>query len=172
MRQSQPQLFADPRDWEGATFSACRRYRYTLNRVWNPDLPRIVFVMLNPSTADEHVNDPTVERCQRRAGRLGFGAMGVVNLFAFRSTNPAALYECDEPVGPDNDAAILGQARQAEMVVCAWGTHGALNERGRRVREMLTAGGVGLHALSLNADGSPGHPLYLSYGRAPVPWTE
>jgi hypothetical protein len=154
----------------GATFSACGVYRYRLWRRWRGDgAPALCFLMLNPSTADEVTNDATVSRCGERATRLGFGALEVVNLFALRSTDPAALYRHHDPVGRENDDAILAAARACKLVICGWGNHGALHHRGRSVLAMLTANRITPHALRLNADGSPAHPLYLPYSLLPTP---
>ena len=153
----------------GATFSPCSLYRYTLWRTWHASEPTCLFLMLNPSTADESANDPTVTRCQRRAWSMGYGGLVVCNIFAYRSTDPQALYTLDDPVGPDNDAAILDQARQAGLVVCGWGKHGALHGRGTAVLNMLRSAGIQPHALQINGDGSPKHPLYVGYGRQPSP---
>lgn len=134
------------------------------------DGPLIVFCMLNPSTADENANDPTVERCERRARMMGFSRLRVVNLFAFRSTNPLELYTAEDPIGLGNDDAIVRARSEADMMVCGWGRHGAFLERGKRVLKMLRAqGGRELQVLGLNADHSPKHPLYVSYSIKPVP---
>lgn len=105
----------------GAVFSPCEQYRYKLWRIWDKSIPPMVFVMLNPSTADELQNDPTVERCERRARSMGFGGLRVANIFAWRDTDPTALYALNDPVGPDNDAAIQESVLGAGLVVCAWG---------------------------------------------------
>ena len=119
-------------------------------------------VMLNPSTADEVQNDPTVQRCERRALRLGFGQREVVNLFALRSTDPSALYDSKvEPIGPANDAAIMASVAGAAMVLCGWGLHGELLGRGSAVIRLLRGAGVRLHALALTKQGHPAHPLYI-----------
>ena len=89
-----------------AQYSDCETYRYALTRVWDDAGKRVVFVMLNPSKANEIANDPTVERCERRARALGFGAFRVVNIFAFRETNPHLMRKATSPVGPDNDAIL------------------------------------------------------------------
>lgn len=154
----------------GAVFSPCRRYRYRLWRTWEPAKPPVTFVMLNPSTADEVSNDPTVERCQRRAVAMGYGGLRVANIFALRSTDPGALYAEPDPVGPDNDAAIIEQAQESGLVVCAWGTHGNLQQRGAAVLDLLRAHAVVPCHLGRNADGSPKHPLYVSYTVAPQPF--
>lgn len=163
----------------GATFSSGRLYRYALWRRWG-DGRMAVFVMLNPSTADERDNDPTVERCQRRAARLGLDGLVVANIFAYRSTDPAALYDVADPVGPLNDATLiricsgmsgLASSHQEVMtgpdplVVCAWGRHGTLQGRGAAVLAMLRRIGVRPQCLGINDDGTPVHPLYVPYSR-------
>ncbi|MHB1702544.1 MAG: DUF1643 domain-containing protein, partial [Acidobacteriaceae bacterium] len=133
-------------DHTGATFSPCGKYRYTLWRTWDASKSSCLFLMLNPSTADEVDNDPTVERCQRRALAMGYGGLVVCNIFAYRSTDPDALYSLDDPVGPGNDAAILEQASRAALVVCGWGKHGALHGRGEAVLAMLRSADIKPHA--------------------------
>jgi hypothetical protein len=154
----------------GAVFSPCNKYRYRLWRVWNEQAQPAVFVMLNPSTADEIVNDPTVERCERRAHAMGFGGLRVANIFALRSTDPDALYGHPDPVGEDNDRAILESISGAGIVICAWGGHGKLNNRGQDVLDLIRSAGVTPHFLVLNNDGTPKHPLYVGYGIQPSPW--
>ena len=154
-----------------ASFDASRRWRYRLSRVWDPDGARLAVVMLNPSTADAAVLDPTVRRCVGYARAWGFGALEVVNLFAWRSTDPRALARVADPVGPENDGAILAAAWCAELVVAAWGVHGRLGGRGRRVARTLAAAGVELAALATTGAGEPRHPLYLAGSLLPRPWT-
>lgn len=156
-------------DLSGATFSSCAQYRYLLWRTWEPGGKSVLFLMLNPSTADAIENDPTVERCQRRAMAMGFGRVLVANIFALRSTDPQALYDHPEPVGQENDEAILEAARQADLVVCAWGTHGAHQGRGLAVLRMLRDADIEATCLGVNKDGSPKHPLYVAYRASPVP---
>lgn len=157
-----------------AVFSSCERHRLELRRTWSAEpCPALNFLMLNPSTADERKNDPTVERCQRRAADGGFGAVWITNLFSLRSTDPAGLL-CGVPNDPRNDAYIVAAARAASVVVCAWGSHASLGrlvvERAAAVVAKLQAAGVALHALNVNSDGQPGHPLYLPFSFAPKPW--
>lgn len=167
----QPDLMsAFTQDAATATFSPCRRYRYTLSRNWDPDRPNLVFCMLNPSTADETQNDPTVERCQRRAERMGFGGVTVLNLFAYRSTDPAGLYQVEDPIGPDNDTSILDVCRRAPMVICAWGKHGKHQGRAAHVLTRLRAEAMPLYTLAVNKDGSPKHPLYVRNDVEPFPF--
>lgn len=154
-----------------ADFSACGTWRYTLRRRW-ADGPMMCWLMLNPSTADEIDNDPTVERCLRRAITAGFGAMSVANIFALRSTDPMGLYTHPDPVGPDNDTAIIELTTEADLVVCGWGIHGVLNRRGDTVRQMLDRAGVEPRCLLLTDNGQPGHPLYVSYAAKPIPIPE
>lgn len=152
-----------------AVYSDCERYRYLLTRVWAPG-PNALFVMLNPSTATEVQNDPTVERCERRARALGFGAFRVTNIFAFRATDPKVMRAEPDPVGPENDAAILESAIWADTIVCAWGNHGLHLDRGARVTRLLRETNAPLFHLGLTGQGQPRHPLYVGYDQAPQPW--
>lgn len=153
-----------------AEYSDCECYRYSLTRVWDRDGKRVAFVMLNPSTATELQNDPTVERCERRARALGFGGFRVTNIFAWRDTDPKAMRAAADPVGQGNDTAILAALDWADQVVCAWGTHGAHLDRGPQVEALLRATGADLHILGLTQAGHPKHPLYIGYHQQPQPW--
>lgn len=163
--------------WAGipcAVFSKDRIYRYSLlrsDRTNAPLIKRACFIMLNPSTADEVKNDPTVERCWRRTLRMNFTEMEVVNLFALRSTDPDALKRVHDPVGPLNDDWIVAAGRRADITICAWGSnHSEIGGRCYAVVKLLKAAGVKLAALKLNRDGHPAHPLYLSYKLPPRSW--
>lgn len=160
------ELFPD--DSVGATLSPCRLYRYLLWRIWDPSKPILTYLMLNPSTADEVDNDPTITRCQKRAKLLGMGGMRVANLFAWRSAYPEDLAHQVDPVGPGNDQAILQACQDSAFVICGWGKHGGLQSRDRAVIAMLKAAKVDVRALKVNGDGSPGHPLYISYEVLPA----
>ncbi len=151
-----------------ATFSPCRTYRYTLKRVWDAELPTLAFILLNPSTADETANDPTIRRCIGFAQLWGFGTLVAANIFALRSTYPKDLRLIDDPVGPGNDRAIKRLIKSADLVVAAWGGHGRYLNRGARVLSMLPDDAV---CLGVNADGAPKHPLYLRSDtkRRPLP---
>lgn len=153
-----------------AVYSSCEAYRYVLTRVWQPEGRRVLFVMLNPSTATEVQNDPTVERCERRARALGYGAFRVCNIFAYRATDPRQMRAQADPVGPLNDRAIADSADWADAVVCAWGTHGAHLDRGAAVESLLRATGKPLYHLGLSKDGHPKHPLYIGYAHQPEAW--
>jgi len=126
--------------------------------------------MLNPSTADAFQLDPTNRRCVGFAQTWGYGSMVTTNIFAFRSTNPDGLRTAKDPVGPDNDEAILTAATSTDLVIAAWGTHGEFQGRGEAVRDMLTEAGVELHALKLTKAGHPGHPLYVAADTQPMSW--
>lgn len=152
-----------------AVYSDCENYRFLLTRSWGTG-PRALFVMLNPSTATEVQNDPTVERCERRARALGFGAFRVTNIFAWRATDPRAMRAVADPVGAENDRAILDSLGWADTVICAWGNHGLHLNRGPRVEAMLREAGTELHHLGLTGQGQPTHPLYIAYDRQPQGW--
>ena len=153
-----------------AVYSPCELYRYGLTRVWDAGAGKVSFVMLNPSTATEVQNDPTVERCERRARALGFGAFQVVNIFAWRATDPKLMRAQPDPIGVGNDAAIRAAANWADQVVCAWGSHGAHLGRGAAVEALLRGMGQPLYQLGLTIAGQPKHPLYISYDRQPELW--
>lgn len=156
-------------DTTGAVFSLCRKYRYSLWRIWDASKPVCMFLMLNPSTADETDNDPTVQRCQTRAVEMGYGGLRVCNIFAWRSTDRSVLAGLEDPIGPNNDDAIIKAAKQSAIVICAWGIDGSINGRGKDVLGMLREAGIQPYALIQNDDGSPGHPLYVSYNCKPFP---
>ncbi len=153
-----------------AIYSDCERYRYALTRVWQADGRRALFIMLNPSTATEVQNDPTVERCERRARALGFGAFRVCNIFAWRDTDPRKMRAAADPVGPQNDSAILEASRWADQIVCAWGTHGEHLSRGAAVETLMRNTGLALYHLGLTRAGHPRHPLYIGYAVQPMLW--
>lgn len=153
-----------------AVYSDCENYRYLLTRTWTPTGRKALFIMLNPSTATELQNDPTVERCERRARTLGFGAFRVTNIFAWRDTDPRAMRAAPDPVGPDNDAAILDSCAWADQIICAWGTHGAHLGRGAEITAHLHTTGLPLYHLGLSKAGHPKHPLYISYAQSPILW--
>jgi hypothetical protein len=151
----------------GAVFSRCRRWRYLLWRRWDAARPAANFLMLNPSTADELRLDPSCTRARRFAERWGYGALIVTNLFGWRATDPAEMKSAREPVGRANDAAILRAAREAAIVVCAWGNHGAHRARAAQVLGFLREARIELHALRVTGAGEPAHPLYLPASLAP-----
>ncbi|MGI9331693.1 MAG: DUF1643 domain-containing protein [Gammaproteobacteria bacterium] len=148
-----------------ARFSRCRCYRYALWRCWGAG-GQVLFVMLNPSTADARDDDPTIRRCSALARDWGFGSLAVANLFAFRATRPAVLKRASDPVGPRNDGWIARLCGEADLVVAAWGNHGAYAGRAARVRSTLSRP----HHLGLNKTGEPAHPLYRPRHTRPREW--
>lgn len=153
-----------------ATYSDCEKYRYALTRIWDDQGRRALFVMLNPSTATEVQNDPTVERCERRARALGFGAFRVCNIFAYRATNPSDMRAQSDPNGPENNTSIADAATWADQIICAWGTHGEHMDRGAAVEHLLRDQPKPLYHLGLSKAGHPKHPLYISYSQGPIVW--
>lgn len=152
-----------------ATISANHVYRYELRRTWDPLRGAVRWIMLNPSTADARTDDRTIGRCIGFTRAWGYGAIIVHNLFALRATDPRALRSHPDPIGPDNEAHLLGYT-DAMMTVCAWGTGGALHGRGPAVAAALHQGGEPLHRLGVTAAGHPLHPLYLPARARPQPW--
>lgn len=144
----------------GATFSPCRTWRYALYRTWNEEGGHLMFIGLNPSTADETQDDPTVRRCIGFAKREGYGGIFMLNLFAYRSTDPAALKVVDDPIGPENNLFLLSYFGRAKRAIAAWGVHGVLHGRDLEVAELLPM----LGCLGTTKDGHPKHPLYLPSG--------
>ena len=152
-----------------ALYSPCETYRYALTRQWGGG-GRLLFVLLNPSTATEAQNDPTVERCERRARALGYGAFRVTNIFALRETNRHKMRAAPRPIGPENDATLLHAVAWADTIVAGWGAHGAHMDRGAQVAALLGQSGRAVHHLGLTKAGHPRHPLYIAYHQQPQLW--
>ena len=153
-----------------ALYSECDQYRYALTRIWDTSGKRIAFIMLNPSTATEIQNDPTVERCERRARALGFGGFRVCNIFAYRATDPRDMRAQSDPVGQDNTSQILEAAKWADKLVCAWGTHGEHKNQGPQMETFLRQQNMDLYHLGLSKAGHPKHPLYIAYAQQLEIW--
>jgi hypothetical protein len=143
----------------GAIFDAKRIYRYLLWRKWDESLPRLCFVMLNPSTADEIKNDPTIARCVGFADRWGFGSLEVVNAFAYRATDSSELKRAKNPVGKLADRYIQEAVTRSDQVVVAWGNWGSLNERHVEMNALLK--GADTYCFGITNQSQPKHPLYL-----------
>lgn len=148
----------------GATISECGKYRYNLTREWNSlfdtNQKKIVWVMLNPSTADANQSDPTLRRCIKFSQDWGFTHLELVNLYAFRSPYPEDLWTQDDPVGRLNDGHIFNAARTAHTIVCAWGGN-AKPERARQIFNLLHSANDRVMCLGTNNDDTPKHPLYV-----------
>lgn len=152
--------------FEPATFSPCRTWRYRLERRW-ADGDAVGFILLNPSTADEHKDDPTIRRCIGYAKAWGFGGLVLGNIFALRSTDPAKLYTVDDPIGPDNNKWLRKIVGECATVVCGWGAHGECAFRGQEVLGLIRSMGRAPKALRVTKSGQPGHPLYLPSSLVP-----
>lgn len=150
-----------------ARFSRCKRFRYDLTRTWDESKGTCSFICLNPSTATEVVNDPTVTRCINYAMSWGYGRFVMLNAYAFRSTDPAGLKTIDDPVGAENDYWIDYWAQRSKVVVAAWGIHCA-DDRQAVIKGLVPD----LHYLRKTKSGAPGHPLYLPRTLTPRPFTE
>lgn len=159
-------------DLGSCVFSPCETYRYTLSRKWGDGFPTLAMICLNPSKATAIVSDPTVTRQVKRARMLGYEEFVMLNLFAFRSTEPDALLTVADPVGPDNNIHILAEASRADLVICAWGSASPLvARRAQIVLDLLRHVGKKPHYLRLSeVSGQPWHPLYLPYDEKPKPW--
>lgn len=166
----------EPQSW-GAVFSAptCTgesQYRYMLWRIFDTRLPMLVVIMLNPSTATHMDGDRTVDGLVRRARRLGYGGILVVNCFAWRARDPQAMRKAANPVGPENDRAIAIALDQEVDVLCAWGTNATHLGREKKIRCLISGGRARPHWLRRCAGGAPEHPLYLPSGLALTPWDD
>lgn len=179
MADGEKLVFTNLHQDTGAEFSACRLYRYRLWRVWNDKLPRAAFVLMNPSTADEINDDPTVQRQSRRVhwwpkleiAMPPCGGVEILNAFAWRETDSTKLAglvaKGVDIIGPENDYAIAQAVQKAAVVICGWGMPGNLLDRGNRVLRLIRAHNVTPYCLRLNKDGTPQHPLYLGYDVKP-----
>lgn len=162
-------------DVRQTVLSPCRKYRYTLWRdlgdlLSDADRPFLMVIGLNPSTADETKDDPTIRRCKTFAAAWGFSGLLMANLFAFRATDPGDMIAAADPVGPENDRYLAECAGRAGMVLAAWGCLGSHNGRSLQVLSMLNVATVRMRCLKKNADGSPQHPLYVAGNTTPVPY--
>lgn len=147
-------------DESGAVFDASAKYRYLLWRIWDFDKPIICWFLLNPSTADEIVLDPTLRRCKRYSELWGYGGFKVLNVFSFRTTKPKNLLKCKNPIGPTNDYYIIKECLDIPMIVVGWGNF-ILNfwDRIDELNKLLYSSE--LYALKLTSKSQPSHPLYL-----------
>jgi hypothetical protein len=152
----------------GATLSTCGMYRYKLSREWG-NSAKLAFIMLNPSTADAELDDPTIRRCIGFASDAGFDGIEIGNLFAWRSTDAAELKKAAAPIGPDNDTALAEIIAGAPVIVCAWGNGGALLARDVQIVKMISDARKVPHCLRMTKLGQPCHPLYLPASLRPVP---
>lgn len=162
------QLIESGRVRYDAGFSACTAYRHWLSRTWDAARPYANFLMLNPSTATHLDDDPTVFRTMNYAFDWGYGGVWVTNIFDFRETDPEKMKAHPAPCSDANDTWIVSVARNAGIVVCAWGTDGEFLGRGAHVTELLRENGITAHCLKKTKTNQPNHPLYLRKTLRPV----
>lgn len=161
-----------------ALFSDCEKYRYLLSIMWDPDLPRIQFIGLNPSTADEMKDDRTITRIKSFAKAWGYGTVMMTNLFAFRATYPEDMFAYSEPIGETivsavpvddganrNDYVLMETRNQCETAIACWGNHGVHLYRAAKVKQFLK----NLSCFRLTKTKQPEHPLYLKGDITPIP---
>jgi hypothetical protein len=153
---------------KGAIIDETGKYRYQLWRIWDESKPLAVFIMLNPSTADADEDDPTIRRCIGFAKSWGYGGIKVINLFAYRATDPKELSKVIDPVGIENNKYITMAVKEAGIVIAAWGTKGNYLCRQSDLWEFEIV--QNLHCLELTKDGYPKHPLYLKADLKPIKW--
>ena len=147
-----------------AILSEDRKYRYVLSRIWDESKPTVMFIGLNPSTADETEDDPTIRRCINFATSWGYGGVYMLNLFAFRATEPRVMKEAENPIGNDNNKYLEEYSNKCDKVVCAWGNDGNYKNRSKEVLSKIN----NLYYLKLNQSGEPAHLLYLSCSLVPT----
>jgi len=131
-------------------------YRYSLSRIWDKSKPCVLFIGLNPSTADDNEDDPTIKRCIDYANRWGYGGLKMANLFAYRSTLPSNLKKAKNPIGVDNDRHIKELSKEAAITVIAWSDNGSYLDRDKEVLKLIEEP----MCLNINKSGQPSHPLY------------
>ena len=147
-----------------AKISNCGQYRYELRRTWDRSKGKVLFIGLNPSTADEASEDNTSRVCINYARKWGFGGLIIANLYAFRATLPKDLWNAENPIGPKNDAHLKKLIAEADMCLCAWSQLNKNPQRTQIVLEMI----ANPMCLCILKDGSPGHPLYKSKNLTPI----
>lgn len=151
-----------------AFFSKCYKYRYGLTRIWDDEKDFALFIGLNPSTADEINDDPTIRRCVNYARDWGYGGLYMANLFAYRATNPDEMKAAQDPIGPENDRVIKEASEKTAIVIAAWGVHGGHMDRDQQVLELLSD----VYCLGCTDGGYPKHPLYLKKDQKPIKYRE
>ncbi|MEZ9153267.1 DUF1643 domain-containing protein [Vibrio sp. F13] len=149
-----------------ARLSDCSTYRYELWRTWDESKPYAMFIGLNPSTADETEDDPTIRRCINLAKSWGYGGLCMANLFAYRATQPEDMKRATNPIGDENDETLTRLSKSAGVIVGAWGNDGVFLNRSEDVRALVPE----INVLKVNKSGEPAHPLYLKSTLTPIEW--
>jgi len=148
-------------------FSKDGKYRYFIIKTWDKSKPRIMFIMLNPSTKHDLDSPNALSKCIEYAKIWDYGSICIVNIFAFRSNTPTGLYSERDPIGPENDKFIKIFAKHVDMILLGWGNHGIYKNRGKEILKLLKPFENKLYCLDLNKSGEPRHPLYLSESLIP-----
>lgn len=149
-----------------AIFSKCGYYRYFLKRDFIKKPKNIlVYIMLNPSIADEKFNDPSVERCQRRAIGLGYDSFIILNIFSYISTDPKNLLKVKDPIGLENNKYIIDTIKKNKKIICAWGNNGKILDRGDFIIELLKKHKIKPKCFGVTISKQPKHPLYIAYSQ-------
>lgn len=146
-----------------AVFDESEKYRYSLYREWDNSLPRILFIMLNPSTANHDTEDHTSRQCLYFSKKFGYGSLEIVNLYAYVSTDPKQLKESDDPIGKKNNAYILEAAKRAKTVVIAWGEKHLMKQRNKEITKLLREYGHQVYCLDVTKSGHPRHPSRMRH---------
>ncbi len=148
-----------------ALISDCGRYRYLLRRVWDHGKPRALFVMLNPSTADATVDDPTIRSCVRLTKGLGYGSFEVINLFSLRATDPMNLAKAGVPlIGPKQEGISFSAIERCDIPICAWGAHPIARDNSSFLLGHIRSYRPAVFCFGRTKDGAPRHPLYIKTG--------
>jgi len=153
-------------NYSGAIFDGTGQYRYSLWRIWDPDKPLVMFIGLNPSTADQENDDPTIRRVRNFAVSWGYGGVYMMNLFAYVTAYPDILKQAADPIR-DNDKWLTDISGKCQDIIFSWGAFSEAKQRAKEVIKMFPDA----LAISINKDGSPGHPLYLKSDLKPIKYT-
>ena len=157
-------MMSDPFMERDAVISDCGKYRYLLRRAWDHGQPRALFVMLNPSTADASVDDPTIRSCIRLCRAMNYGSFEVVNLFAWRATDPRDLEKSPAPIGPDQEKITLAAISRCDLPILAWGAHKMARGKGNHLASLVRSYRPAVFCFGKTRSGEPKHPLYIKTG--------
>ena len=147
-----------------AVISDCGKYRYLLRRAWDDAKPRVLYIMLNPSTADARQDDATIRSCVRLASGLGYGSMEVVNVFGWRATKPDELLTAADPCGPLNEVSVQLALARCDIPICAWGAWPPADAASAYIRNAIRAKRPAAFCFGKTKSGAPKHPLYIKSG--------
>jgi hypothetical protein len=155
--------------YKGAIFSSCKKHRLQLWREWDSNLPKVLFIMLNPSTADDQQDDPTLRRCIDFAKQWGYGGLYVGNLYSLRAVDPKTLLKVSKFSHRDNYKHLVNMVQQCQLVVYAWGNYPIIKKLGIPLN-VFNHLEQKLYCIALSKTGTPKHPLYLKNSLTPIPF--